>query len=132
MTKRVLDVGNCTFDHSRIRRMIETSFDAVLVQAHGEEDAFSALLDDHIDLVLVNRRLSRDGSDGIEIIKRIKQTAEMSAVPAMLVTNYSEYQEQAVEAGAEWGFGKEELDAPETIEKLKGILGSRGKQVPQV
>jgi len=123
MAKRVLDVGNCAFDHSSIRRMIETSFDAELLRAHGEEDAFAALLDVQIDLVLVNRILNRDGSDAIAIIKRMKKTPELSAIPVMLVTNYSEYQKQAVEAGAEWGFGKDALDAPKTIEKLKEFLG---------
>lgn len=122
MAKRVLDVGNCAFDHSSIQRMIETSFDAVVLQAHAEEDAFSALLSDKIDLVLVNRRLNRDGADGLEIVKRIKESAELAAIPVMLVTNYPEYQEQAVAAGAELGFGKGDLGTPDTIEKLKRIL----------
>ena len=123
MANRVLDVGNCAFDHRSIQTMIERSFDAVLLQAHSEEDAIATLLEDQIDLVLVNRKLSRDRSDGLEIIKRIKTTDELSAIPVMLITNYPEYQEQAVAAGAEWGFGKEQVDAPDTIEKLKMILG---------
>ena len=123
MAKRVLDVGNCSFDHSSIRRMIESSFDAVVLRARDEEDALATLFSDQIDLVLVNRRLDADRSDGIEILKRIKENAELAAIPAMVVTNYPEHQQRAVEAGAEWGFGKEELDAPETIEKLKRILG---------
>ncbi len=123
MAKRVLDVGNCSFDHSSIGRMIEGAFDATVLQAHGEEDAFSTLQSDQIDLVLVNRKLDRDRSDGLEVIKRIKKTDKFASVPVMLITNYPKYQEQAGEAGAEWGFGKEELAAPGTIEKLKMILG---------
>lgn len=123
MAKRVLDIGNCSFDHSSIGRMIEGAFDATVLQAHGDDDAFSTLQGDQIDLVLVNRKLDRDRSDGLEIIKRIKETEELASIPVMLITNYPEYQEQAVESGAEWGFGKEELDTPETIEKLRRILG---------
>lgn len=122
MAKRVLDVGNCSFDHSSIRRMIESSFDAVVLRAHDEEDALATLVSDQIDLVLVNRRLDADRSDGIEIIKRIKENTELAAIPAMVVTNYPGHQQRAVDAGAEWGFGKAELDAQETIEKLKRIL----------
>ena len=122
MAKRVLDVGNCSFDYSSIRRMIESSFDAVVLRAHDEEDALATLSSDQIDLVLVNRRLDADRSDGIEIIRRIKRTAELAAIPTMVVTNYPEHQQRAVEAGAEWGFGKAELNAPETIDKLKAIL----------
>ncbi len=122
MAKRVLSVGNCAFDHASIRRMIETSFDAVLIDAHNEEDAFAAMLNGQIDLVLVNRKLSRGRSDGIEIIRRLKKTTELSSIPVMLITNYAEYQEQAVEAGAEWGFGKGELGSPETLERLNAFL----------
>jgi len=102
--------------------MIESSFDAVVLRAHDEEDALATLVSDQIDLVLVNRRLDADRSDGIEIIKRIKENTELAAIPAMVVTNYPGHQQRAVDAGAEWGFGKAELDAQETIEKLKRIL----------
>ncbi|MBP90167.1 MAG: response regulator [Planctomycetaceae bacterium] len=123
MTKRVLDVGNCVPDHSSIRRLVEDNFDAKVVQAHGPEDALAKLSKGGIDLVLVNRKLDRDYSDGLEIIKQIKQSAELAAVPCMLITNYTEHQDQAVQAGAERGFGKLELDQPETQDRLKRFLG---------
>ena len=41
----------------------------------------------------------------------------------MLVSNYSEHQQTAVEAGAIEGFGKAQLDAPATQEKLARVLG---------
>ena len=40
----------------------------------------------------------------------------------MLVTDYPEYQRAAVKAGAEAGFGKSELQTPQTREKLKRFL----------
>lgn len=123
MTKRVLDVGNCVPDHSSICTLIENNFDAEVIQAHGVEDALTTLRSGNIDLVFVNRKLDRDHSDGLEIIQRIKADAQLAATPCMLITNFAEHQDLAVEAGAERGFGKLELDKPETRERLKAILG---------
>jgi CheY-like chemotaxis protein len=103
--------------------MIENHFDAVVLQAHGEEDALSLLRSEQIHLVLVNRKLDRDQTDGIEVIKRIKAIPESAATPAMLITNYPEHQERAVKAGAQRGFGKADLDAPATRELLERFLG---------
>jgi len=71
MTKRVLDVGNCVPDHGAIRAAITRDFDAEVRQAHGPDDTLAALHADHFDLVLVNRKLDQDYSDGLEIIKQI-------------------------------------------------------------
>ncbi len=40
----------------------------------------------------------------------------------MLLSNFPQYQEAAVAAGAEPGFGKAELDRPETLERLRRFL----------
>ena len=74
------------------------------------------------DLVLVNRRLDSDGSDGLEIIRAIKADPQLAAVPVMLVTNYPEYQDQAIAAGAVPGFGKAELHQPHVREQLAKYL----------
>jgi CheY-like chemotaxis protein len=52
----------------------------------------------------------------------MKADPELSAVPVMLITNYAEYQQQAVAAGALAGFGKKELYNEETQEKLATLL----------
>jgi DNA-binding response OmpR family regulator len=122
MTKRVLDIGNCVPDHASICSLIEKHFDAKVVQAHGQQDALAALLNGGIDLVLVNRKLDRDYTDGIDIIKQIKANAELAATPCMLITNHADHQELAVQAGAEMGFGKLELGSPATHERLRAIL----------
>jgi CheY-like chemotaxis protein len=123
MTKRVLDVGNCHPDHAAIRRLIESQFGAEVVRAHRSQDALEALRSGPFDLVLINRVFDRDGGDGVELIRRIKGTPECSAVPAMLISNYAEYQEQAVAAGAERGFGKNDLAETGTRAKLARFLG---------
>lgn len=120
--KRVLDVGNCSPDHSAISATLSRHFQAEVVQAHGPEDTFAALKSGKFDLVLVNRKLDQDYSDGLEIIQQIKADPALAATPCMLITNYPEHQAVAVAAGAEQGFGKLSLSAPETIERLGKFL----------
>jgi len=66
--------------------------------------------------------LDFDHSDGLEIVRRLKADPQWAAVPVMLVSNYPEYQQQAIAAGAEPGFGKAELTSPATLEKLAKFL----------
>jgi CheY-like chemotaxis protein len=110
-------------DHNSIRGLLERSFGAEVVQAHGPDDALAALRRATFDLVLVNRKLDADYSDGLEIIKAIKSDEQLQSIPCMLITNYPEHQETALAAGAERGFGKKELAHPETHARLKAVLG---------
>ena len=121
--KHVLDVGQCGADHGAIRHLIAGQFDADVTAADDPQDALAQLRAGSFDLVLVNRKLDADGSDGLELIRRIKADAPLASVPVMLVTNYAEYQEQAIAAGAETGFGKAQLDAPHTRALLAEFLG---------
>ncbi|MBS0210513.1 MAG: response regulator [Planctomycetes bacterium] len=120
--KRVLDVGQCVPDHAAIRRLVEGTFGAEVVQTHGPEDTLAALTGGHFDLVLINRKLDADYTDGIEILKQIKADPRIAAVPVMLVTNYAEHQQASVAAGGAPGFGKAELSQPETHERLRKYL----------
>ena len=120
--KRVLDVGQCPADHLSIRRLLESHFEAEVVQAHSADDALAMLRAGTFDLVLVNRILDADGGDGVEIIEQVKDDPKLGSIPVMLVTNYLEHQERAMEAGAEPGFGKAELDRPETRQRLEAFL----------
>jgi len=122
MSKRVLDVGNCVPDHAAIRGLLEGTFGAEVVQAHGPEDTLAALRQGPFDLVLVNRKLDQDYSDGIDIIKSIKTDAALAKTPVMLITNYEDHQAAAVATGAEPGFGKLSLRTEETLKRLGKFL----------
>lgn len=121
--KKVLSVGQCGPDHSSICRLIEGNYDAKVVPANHATDALEKLKTEQFDLVLVNRKLDIDYSNGLEVIKKIKADPQWKDLPVMLITNYAEHQQQAVEAGAVPGFGKLEYDKPETHEKLRLYLG---------
>ena len=122
MAKRVLDVGNCGPDYSAIRRFLTEHFNCEVEQAHGPDDTLAILRAGQYDLVLVNRKLDQDYSDGIEIIQQLQADPDLKAVPVMLITNYPEHQDAAEAVGAARGFGKLELDEPETLEKLQPYL----------
>jgi CheY-like chemotaxis protein len=125
MTSTVLDVGNCNPDHNAIQKMLARDFDVVLLRAHQLEDAMQILKSNRVDLVLINRKLDIDYSDGMEILNAIKTDEDVRSVPVMIVTNYPEHQEAAVQAGGEYGFGKLELSLPSTKERLSRFLATR-------
>jgi DNA-binding response OmpR family regulator len=122
MAKRVIDVGNCVPDHAAIRRLIESNFDAQVAQAHDLKDALLELEREPAALVLVNRKLDIDYSDGMAIVRHLMSSEQWSALPVMLISNYPEYQKEAVAAGCAPGFGKQELRSEATLEKLKRFL----------
>jgi CheY-like chemotaxis protein len=122
MPKCVLDVGQCGPDHATITRYLTKNFDCEIVQADGLEDTRAQLKSGRFDLVLVNRKLDADYSDGLEVVRQIKSDPDTAGIPVMLVTNLPEHQEAAIAAGAIRGFGKLEFDKPETREKLAAVL----------
>ena len=122
MTKSVLDIGNCGPDHTSISRMLKQHFSVDITQADQSVDALEKLRQKKFDLILVNRKLDCDYSDGLEVIKAIKAVPEFSGIPAMLVTNHDNYQQDALAIGAEYGFGKLQLQDPATHEKLAKFL----------
>ncbi|TWT92400.1 response regulator [Stieleria varia] len=123
MTRLVIDCGNCGPDFHSIRQMVTSHFDATVVQTHGAQDTLELLRTRDVDLVTVNRKLDRDYSDGMEVVKLIRADPEVGSVPIMLVTNYPEHQEAAMELGCERGFGKLAIGDPETLELLTPFLG---------
>ena len=124
MTKTVVDCGNCGPDFLSIRQFVTSNFDAVVVQSHNAEETLKLLRQRDVALVTVNRKLDRDYSDGMEVVNAIKADEEVGQVPVMLVTNYEEHQQAAMEAGCVRGFGKLALRDPRTVELLQPYLGS--------
>ena len=119
---RILDVGNCGYDHGKLRQMLERELNAEVLASDTASETLERLARESFDLILVNRKLDHDYSDGLEIIKLIKGHPEFSALPVMMITNYPDHQQQAVQAGALLGFGKLELAKPETKQRLIDAL----------
>src|SRR4051812_28312149 len=102
MSRRVLSVGQCGFDHGGISRTVRAEFGAEGVSAETAEEAVAAVRGSGFALVLVNRLFDADGGSGLELIGRLK--AEAGEVPVMLVSNFADAQAKAEAAGAAPGF----------------------------
>ena len=122
-SKTVLSIGQCRPDNAAITHFLTSNFDVDVLATDLADDSLTALQANSVDLILINRKLDTDYSDGMEIMKLIKSDPRIEQIPVMLISNFAESQEQAVEAGATYGFGKAELSSPETIERVRGALG---------
>ncbi len=121
--KTVLNVGQCRPDTAAITHFLTSNFGATVINADLPADSMTALQQHQVDLVLINRKLDADYSDGMEILSAIKADSSLADIPVMLVSNFAEWQEKAVAAGATYGFGKAELSSAETIARVRGALG---------
>lgn len=122
--RTVLSIGQCRPDQAAITHYLSSGFGATVVKADFPDEAIKILESQAVDLVLINRLLDADGSEGLPILKRIRAGRRNASVPVMLVSNYAEWQQKAVEAGAIYGFGKAELNRPETKSRLAAVLNA--------
>lgn len=122
--KTIVDCGNCGPDYNAIRQMVQANFEAVVLQTHGLEDTVELLAQRNVDLITVNRKLDRDYTDGMDVIRGIKSDPRFANIPVMLVTNYEEHQQAAIAEGAVQGFGKLTVRDSKTIELLQQHLGT--------
>lgn len=123
MSRTVLNVGQCRPDTAAISHFLQSNFGVAVISTDLMNDTMETLRSQTIDLVLINRKLDADYSDGMEILAAIKQDAVLAEIPVMLVSNFVEWQEKAVEAGAIHGFGKAHLSSAEAIERVRAALG---------
>lgn len=119
--KTVLSIGQCRPDTAALGYYLTSQFSVNVLTADLPDQALALLESSSVDLVLINRKLDADGSDGLEILSRIRRSSK-PAVPVMLVSNYADWQQKAVEMGAVYGFGKAELNRAETRTRLAAIL----------
>lgn len=123
---RVLDVGNCDPDHAMIRGMLTEHFDVDVDRVMFVEEAVGRMRERSYDLVLFNRLIFADGSDGSELLRRAQSDPALRQVPIMMISNYPEAQAGAVAAGGRPGFGKRAIRSPETVGLLAGYLPRKG------
>ncbi|HEX6986194.1 MAG TPA: response regulator [Planctomycetaceae bacterium] len=122
MPKRVLSVGQCVPDGTAIKSFLKQRFGAVVQAADTADEAMAMLHNGPFDLVLVNRVFDADGGSGLELVRAVKANPTTGKIPVMLVSNYAEAQQKAVEHGAEPGFGKAQLGSEEVVERLTPFL----------
>jgi two-component system, chemotaxis family, chemotaxis protein CheY len=119
---RVIDVGNCGFDHGSLSGLLQQHFQTPCVGVAGGAELQRELMQGDVALVIVNRVFDRDGGDGLGLIGQLKQNPETANIPVMLLSNYSDAQAKAVALGALPGFGKGSLRSDATRKLLADIL----------
>lgn len=124
MTRRILSVGQCVPDHGAISRFLSAHFDVQIGTADTAAETLDLLRKQRYDLVLINRKLDADYSDGVEILRLIKADPQLAATPVMLVTNFAEHQQNAVHLGAVYGFGKNDLGRSDVVARLQPYLAA--------
>src|SRR5438876_743573 len=121
---KILSLGQCAADHASIGGLIRDQFGAEVTAGQTYEDARAKLRQGDYALVLVNRVLDYDGQPGLDFIDWLKGDERLRATPVMLVSNYPDAQQEAVARGALPGFGKSALREPETLDRLRSVLGA--------
>lgn len=125
MTARLLDVGNCDPDHATISRMLNENFEVAIDRVMFVDEAIERMHSTRYDLVLFNRLIFADGSEGIELLRRTRSDPELSSVPLMMISNFAQAQAASVAAGGVPGFGKNAIFEPGTIALLRQYLPDR-------
>ena len=129
MDVRILDVGQCGFDHAAIHAFLQHVMPVVVDAAGTAQEAEKLLHIHRYNLVLINRILDRDGSSGIELIEQLRQIP--NCPPLMLVSNLPDAQARAMAAGALQGFGKSTIHLPQVAEHLQAVLAAGHVQETQ-
>ncbi len=119
--RSVVLVGHCRPDAWMLSSMLRRAAPGHRVEMAGSDKELHEHLDD-ADLLVVNRVLDGAFPDesGIALIQRL---GEDSKAPMILISNFENAQDAAVEAGAARGFGKRELNSPHAAALVRAALG---------
>lgn len=122
MPKKVALVGHCGADSAYLRIAVSGAAKDVSVLTAQDESSLNKYISDGVDLVLLNRQLDYGFSteEGVELIRDLR--LKHPHLKLMLVTNYDNVQQQAIQAGALPGFGKRELGSAKVKELLRNAL----------
>ena len=124
--RKLLIVGQCDFDYQRISFVLSKIYDIEFHRADSFDDAIQKSLDQQFDLIMINRLMDLDRSEGMAILHELKSNPQTENTPAMIISDFQDAQEAAVAAGASPGFGKARLDTPQTFELLSNFLQAEG------
>lgn len=121
MTKRILSVGQCSFDGPAIASRLKAVFDVSILESDSASDALDDAAAQSFDLILINRILDGTGEDGVALLRRLK-SGDAKETPIMLVSNYDDAQRRAVDAGGVPGFGKNDLGEQGMIAAVRAVF----------
>lgn len=122
MTRKVALAGHCGPDSAYLRISIHKADRDAQVIICQDGAGLDAAIEQGVDLVLFNRELGMDyaAGTGVEMIQKLRE--KHPQLKMMLISNYKEALDAAVQAGALPGFGKRDLGSPRAIELLQAAL----------
>lgn len=115
-------VGHCGFDSGSLTRFAQDAAPHAEVSRVNDQASLETIAKPGT-LLLVNRVLDgrfTAGGSGIDLIQSLSNSEDAPAM--MLISNYADAQEQAVEAGALQGFGKSALGQAATRELMVNAI----------
>ena len=119
--KTILLVGHCVPDAFMLRSAVRSLVPGAEIVKIRDQSTLGEYLGS-ADLALVNRVL--DGrfasDDGVELIASLSPQTQTRF---MLVSNFSDAQARAEQAGAMPGFGKSDMRSEETQRRIEAALG---------
>tara|TARA_B100000959_G_C14862323_1_gene574768 strand:- start:112 stop:480 length:369 start_codon:yes stop_codon:yes gene_type:complete len=119
--KYALIVGHCDLDNPQVTSLLEKKFSTNVTRVKLLKKAIEHLEKRNYDLVIINRIGAFDQESGLKLIEKIKEDGRFQ-VPLMMVTNYKDQMDIAIEKGAVPGYGKDKLHDKETIGLLSKYL----------
>ncbi len=122
MPARIALIGHCGPDASYLRLAVSRALKEARIVAADDQQELEEVLGDGVDLLLVNRQLDWgfDTTDGLKLIQTLRE--RHPTLKMMLVSNYPEAQQAAVDAGALPGFGKREIGSARATELLRAAI----------
>lgn len=122
MPKKVVLVGHCGADSAYLRIAVSGAAKEVSVLTAHDESELNKYISEGVDLVLLNRQLDYgfQTEEGVELIRDLR--TKHPNLKLMLVTNYDDAQQRAIQSGALPGFGKRELGSAKVKELLRNAL----------
>jgi DNA-binding NarL/FixJ family response regulator len=121
MSHCVVLVGHCGIDGPRLERELTQGMSETRVLRVNSETDLKRCLEDGADLLLINREPVGFDRQGVDLVREVCRDNPDAKV--MLVSDYSDAQQEAVSAGALPGFGKSTMGRGTVVGAVKKALG---------
>ncbi|HEX8914806.1 MAG TPA: hypothetical protein VF796_20810 [Humisphaera sp.] len=130
MNKKVALVGHCGPDSSYLRLAIQKAEPGVQILAADDDAELKNVLEQNVDLILFNRQLDYgfDDSEGVSVIRKLSRHFPRTRM--MLVSNYPDAQQAALQAGAVPGFGKRDIGSAKVTQLIREALAHEPAEAP--
>jgi len=123
MSKRILLVGHCGVDGPRMQSEIASFLPGADVPRINSDRDLNRAVKEGADLLLINREpLGFEPKLGTDLIRELHEKYPDQKL--VLVSDYEDAQEEAEEAGALPGFGKDLLGSPQFEAAVLQALGN--------